>query len=69
MCICVKVMELKVCFFFFFVFFGGGLSLPLLNVDNRFSKFDVKNCSSHVSLIFSSYFFIYFSSLFFGQFF
>jgi len=44
MCICVKVMDLKIGFFFVFL-----LSLPL-NVDNRFSKFDVKNYSSHVSL-------------------
>ncbi len=39
MCICVKVMDLKIGFFFFLVCFL--LSLPL-NVDNRFSKFDVK---------------------------
>ncbi len=55
-------------FLFFFVFFFL-LSLPL-NVDNRFSKFDyVKNCSSHFSLVFFSFFSIFFSSLFFGHFF
>ncbi len=60
MCICVKVMDLKIGFFL--------LSLPL-NVDNRFSKFDVKHYSSRVSLVFSSFLKFFLSSLFSRQFF
>jgi hypothetical protein len=56
----VKVMDLKIGFFL--------LSLPL-NVDNRFSKFDVKHYSSRVSLVFSSFLKFFLSSLFSRQFF
>jgi len=52
-------------FFFFFFFL---LSLPL-NVDNRFSKFDVKHYSSRVSLVFSSFLKFFLSSLFSRHFF